>query len=249
MILNSVSFGSGSATPLVLLGSLGSSAEMWLPQLDYFAASRRVIALDHRGHGASTIEGPALIDDLASDVLSTLDSLGVTTFDVIGLSLGGAVAQHLALNSGRVRKLVLTSTAAVFGTPESWTEKAAIARSGGLDELSHTVISRWFSPTWIAAHPASLEHWRRMISATPAEGYAVACGALSSFDSTSWLSSIEVPTLVVAGTEDGSTAPEVVRFLADSIPDAEYHEFSPAAHLLNVERAEDYNRLVEEFLA
>lgn len=236
-----------AGVPLVLIGSLGSSIKMWLPQLDHFSASRRVIAVDLRGHGKSEIiPGSTTMAELADDVLAAVDA---PVFDVMGLSLGGGIAQQIALSSPeRVRRLVLVSTAPKFGESEAWTQKAADVRAGKLDELSQGTIERWFSPGWLQSHPASREYWRAMVADSPAEGYAAACTALAAFDTRELLQTIDKPTLVVAGTQDTSTPPEVVKQLADGIPEAQYHEFNPAAHLLNIERAEEFNSLVEEFL-
>src|SRR5699024_12005468 len=88
---------------LVFIGSIGSTVDMWLPQLDALSDVFRVIAVDHRGHGQSpVIEGSACIADLASDVQETIEKLGVDDYGVIGLSLGGAVAQYLAANDPKV---------------------------------------------------------------------------------------------------------------------------------------------------
>ncbi|MEJ5928622.1 3-oxoadipate enol-lactonase [Corynebacterium sp. H128] len=240
-------FGTGG-TPLVLLGSLGSSIKMWLHQLDYFSASRRVIAVDLRGHGKSdVVPGSTTIDELAADVLAAVDA---PEFDLVGLSLGGGIAQHIALaHADHVRRLVLVSTAPKFGDSAGWQQKAADVRAGKLDELSQGTIERWFSPTWLQSHPASREYWRQMVADTPAEGYAAACTALAAFDTRERLASLSKPTLVVAGTQDTSTPPEVVQQLAAGIPDARYEEFNPAAHLLNVERAAEFNALLEDFLS
>lgn len=246
--LHTVSFGRSEGIPLVFVGSLGSSVKMWLPQLDHFSATRRVVAIDLPGHGESDVTpGSPTLAELAEIVLAAAPA---EHFDLIGLSLGGAIAQYIALHhSDRVRKLVLVSTAAKFGSPDNWTHKATDVRAGKLNELSHGTLERWFSPTWRQAHPASLEYWRQMVAQTNVEGYAAACMALSTFDSREKLPGLEIPTLVVAGTQDTSTPPEVVRELAELIPGAGYKELDPAAHLLNVERAEDFNALLDDFLA
>src|SRR5699024_4005364 len=110
---------------LVCIGSIGSTVDMWLPQLDALSDVLRVIAVDRRGHGQSPIiERPASIADLASDVRESIEKLGVDTYGVIGLSLGGAVAQYLAANDPKVTSAAFLCTAPKFGTPESWHERA-----------------------------------------------------------------------------------------------------------------------------
>ncbi|MEJ5927856.1 3-oxoadipate enol-lactonase [Corynebacterium sp. H128] len=248
-ILHVQEFGTGG-TPLVFLGSLGSDTAMWLPQLDHFSASRRTIALDHRGHGSSPlVAGSPTVAELAEDVQTTLRAIGVEKYDVVGLSLGGAVAQWLARFDDNVERAVFICTAAKFGEPAGWADRAETVRTGGVAALSDAVVDRWFSPTWLQQHPASRMYYRAMIESTPAEGYALACEALANWDFHAELPQIAVPTLVIAGTEDPSTAPAVVRQISDAIPGAHYAELSPAAHLPNLEQPEQVNRLIEAHLA
>ena len=110
MILHSVSVGPRSgrsdAPVIVLTGSIGSTTDMWLPQMDALSADARVIAVDHPGHGGSPVPTDDTtrytVSDIATDLLTTLDALGVASFHLAGLSLGGAVAQYLA--AGRVTR-------------------------------------------------------------------------------------------------------------------------------------------------
>lgn len=261
LTLHSVSYGpSGAAAgsgkePLVFLGSLGSTTDMWIPQLDEFSRDRQVIALDHRGHGRSpqtpdnaTAPGVPTVGDLASDVLTTLDDLGVDRFTVVGLSLGGAVAQYLAATSDRVASAVLLCTASKFGEPTNWMDRAATVRADGVEALADAVIARWFSPGFQERNPATTHRYRTMVADTPDEGYAACCDALSRWDFTDRLGEIAVPTLVIAGEHDPSTAPETVKIIADGVPGATYVVLSPAAHLANLEQPETVNALIRGFI-
>lgn len=248
MILHHVEYGMGG-TPLVFLGSLGSDTNMWLPQLDYFSATRRTVAIDHPGHGGSAaFEGEATVGAFAASVQETLHKLGIKHYDVVGLSLGGAVAQWLARHDSNVRHTVLICTAPKFGESASWVERADTVRSRGVTAISDAVVDRWFSPGWLSAHPASRVHFRSMIEATSSNGYATACDALATWDFHSELKLIDCPTLVIAGTEDPSTSPAVVRQIADGIPAAQFEELSPAAHLPNLEQPDAVNQLIGKFL-
>lgn len=252
--LHSVSYGPtdgpGEHSPLILIGSLGSTVEMWNPQLDDFSRDRRVIALDHRGHGSSPlgdVAGNVTVADLAADVLNTLDLLGVDTFTVVGLSLGGAVAQYLAATCDRVTSAVLICTAAKFGDSSGWADRAATARRDGVGALADAVVSRWFSPSFRRRNPATTNRYRDMIAATPDDGYALCCDALSWWDFTDRLSDITVPTLVIAGLQDPSTTPETVRVIADRVNHSSFVPLSPAAHLPNLEQPESVNALIRGF--
>ncbi|MGO3819581.1 MAG: alpha/beta fold hydrolase, partial [Corynebacterium casei] len=131
---------------LMFIGSIGSTTDMWLPQLDALSDSFRVIAVDHRGHGLSpVVESPASIADLASDVQETIGKLGVNAYGVVGLSLGGAVAQYLAANDPKVTSAALLCTAPKFGTPDSWHERARTVRADSTAALADAIVARWFS--------------------------------------------------------------------------------------------------------
>ncbi|MDN5800549.1 MAG: 3-oxoadipate enol-lactonase [Corynebacterium casei] len=222
---------------LMFIGSIGSTTDIWLPQLDALSDSFRVIAVDHRGHGLSpVVESPASIADLASDVQETIGKLGVNAYGVVGLSLGGAVAQYLAANDPKVTSAALLCTAPKFGTPDSWHERARTVRADSTAALADAIVARWFSEGWIAENPASTAFYREMIATTPAGGYASCSEALADWDFADQLSSITVPTLVLAGADDPATPPEVLKEIGDKVSgESTYVEISPGAHVPTIE--------------
>lgn len=242
-ILHHVSYGDDNAKTLVFTGSLGSTTDMWLPQLDALQKDFRVIAVDHRGHGGSPlVEDTKDVADFAADILETLDSLGVEDFGVIGLSLGGAVAQYLAATSPRVTAAAFLCTSPKFGEPQGWIDRAAATRADGTGSLAQAVIERWFSPGWLEAKPASRAHYEQMVASIPDEGYALACEALSNWDFTDRLAEITVPVLTIAGAEDPSTPPETLKIIADGVSGPVTSEvLSPGAHVPTIERPDEIN--------
>ncbi|EYT64521.1 3-oxoadipate enol-lactone hydrolase [Dietzia sp. UCD-THP] len=238
------------APAVVLLGSLGSDRSMWDAQVHDLARDHTVIAVDHRGHGGSeVIPGPCTIADLAGDVLVLLDALGMDRFHVVGLSLGGALAQWLAVHEpARVRSAALLCTAARFGEPSAWVERAAAVRDGGTGAVADAVVARWITPRRAQQDPALVAAIREMLLATSTEGYAAACDALSDWDGRADLGRITCPTLVMAGDEDPSTSPAVVRELAAGIPGAEFVTLSPAAHVPTVEIPDRVNAVLRSHL-
>ncbi len=233
-----------STVTVVLIGSLGSDRSMWNPQVQALTAVADVVAVDLRGHGLSPVPtGPYTVTELADDVLAVLDSLGRERVHVIGLSLGGAVAQWLAVNHpGRVDSLTLLCTSARFGEPQGWLDRAATVRTSGTQSLADAVLARWFTTEF----DGDTITFRQMIASTPDEGYAACCEALAGWDSRADLGKITAPTLVIAGEHDPATTPADMRILADGIPDAEFHVLSPAAHLANIEQSEQVSRLIIE---
>jgi 3-oxoadipate enol-lactonase len=227
-------------TLVVLCGSLGAPAAMWeaqLPALD----GRTVLRVDHPGHGAAPL---AAVDDVSDLAHRVLDAAGDERFSFVGLSLGGAVGMRLALDApDRVERLVLACTAARFGEPAQWIERAAVVRASGLGAIVDAVLGRWFTPSF-----HDVDAYREYFLNTDPEGYARCCEALSRFDVREALGAIDVPTLAIAATEDPTTPPDVVEAVAREIPNARFEVMPNAAHLANVERPGDFNRLLKEVL-
>jgi len=225
---------------VVLCGSLGAPAAMWDLQLPALAG-QTVVRVDHPGHGEAPL---ADVGDVADLVRRVLDAAGDARFSFVGLSLGGAIGMQLALAAPeRLERLVLASTAARFGEPEQWLERAATVRAYGLGAIVDAVLGRWFTPSF-----DGVDLYREYFLNTDPEGYARCCEALSRFDVRDALGAVDVPTLAIAATEDPTTPPDVVETIAHSIPDSRFEVIEGAAHLVNVERSHEFNRLLEGFL-
>ena len=225
---------------VVLCGSLGSTREMWEPQLPALA-EHDVVRIDHPGHGGEPLEDFEDVGDLARRVLDRVDA---PTFSFVGLSLGGAIGMRLALDAPeRLGRLVLACTAARFAEPAFWHERAATVRAGGIEAIADAVVGRWFTPAF-----ADVSRYREMLLSTDREGYARCCDALARFDVRDELRAVAAPTLVVAGADDPSTPPEQGALIAERIPGARFEILAPAAHLANVERAAAFNDLLREHL-
>jgi 3-oxoadipate enol-lactonase len=224
--------------PVVLLSnSLGATRGMWDAQVPALAERYRVLTYDTRGHGGSpTPDGAWSLDDLVDDVLALLDEAGAPRAHVVGLSLGGMTAMRLAAREpARVHRLaVMCTSALVDGGP--YAERAAAARRDGTASLAPTVVSRWVTPAFAAAHPHEVARLEAMVAGADDEGYARCCEVLATLDLRDDLPRIAAPTLVVSGAEDPALPPEHQRAIADGIPTAELQSFSPAAHLANVEQ-------------
>jgi 3-oxoadipate enol-lactonase len=234
---------------LVLSGSLGSTVEMWAPQIQALSTEFRVVRYDHPGHGRSPLPEPgATADDLADGVLRLLDELRVERFSFCGLSLGGLVGMTLAVRAPqRLERLALCCTAAKIATPEHWTERVATVRRGGLEPIADAIVDRWFTP---AVESATVRRYRAMLVATPPEGYARCCEVLGAFDARDRLGSIDVPTLVIAGSDDPVVSLDDAGELERGIRDSRLVVLSPAAHVANVERPDEFNRaLLSHFAA
>lgn len=241
--------GPPGAPVLLFGGSLGTTLEMWQPQLRALRGRVRAIAFDHRGHGRSPVPpGPYSIDQMGADVLALADRLGVERFSYCGLSIGGMVGIWLAEHAAqRVEALVAICTTAHLPPASNWLERAAAVRSAGSPEaVADAVVARWFTAGFAAAHPELVARHRAMIAATSAEGYAACCEAIAALDLRAQLPAIRAPTLVIAGAQDQATPLEHSRALVQAIPQARLEVLEGAAHLASVERAEEVSRLIAE---
>ena len=251
-VLNYQIDGPENAPVLVLSNSLGTDLGMWDTQIPLWSQHFRVLRYDTRGHGASLVtEGPYSIEQLGRDVLALLDGLDIQKAHFVGLSMGGLIGQWLGINAGeRLNKLVVCNTAAKIGDPSVWNPRIeTVLRDGqaAMVALRDASIARWFTPDFSAANPAAAKQITDMLAATSPEGYAANCAAVRDADYREQLGRIQVPALIVAGTEDVVTTPEHGRFMQAGINGAEYVDF-PAAHLSNVEIGEAFSRRVLDFL-
>ncbi len=236
--------------PVVLLAhGLGANLEMWESQIPEFARHFKVLRLDQRGHGKSSVPpGPYSIEQLGSDVVALIDALGIEKCCFCGLSMGGIIGQWLGVHAPeRLSGLVLCNTAAKIGSAESWNARIELVLKGGVEAAAPLVLERWFTPAYLERAPEVVESTRKMIVSTPAEGYIAGCAAVRDSDQRETIRRTGVKTLVIAGSEDRVTPPSDGKYLADQIPGASYIEL-PAAHLSNVEAPEKFNAAVLKFL-
>ncbi len=241
----------GSGDPVLMLPSLGSTHRMWDPQMPALASGHEVIRVDLRGHGESPVTpGPCTMTDLTDDVLAVLDARGLAAVHVVGLSLGGMVGLQMAVDHPqRVRSLALMCTSARLGPRQAWLDRAAIVRAHGTTAVARSVVGRWLTPDYAAAHADETDAFLRMVAGTPAEGYASACEAIADHDLVAELPRVAAPTLAIAGRDDPAIPLEHVQLIADAVPDADFLEVAPAAHLANWERATEVNTALRTHLA
>ena len=242
--------GPEEAGVVVLSNSLGTTLEMWEPQAAVLARDLRVLRYDMRGHGRSPVpETPYSIADLGADLVALLDRHGIERASLCGVSLGGMVSMWAAAHAPeRVDRLVLCSTSAIMGPPESWTERAALVRREGMAAVADTVVARWFTPGFTAARPDVVAAIRAQLASTPPEGYAGCCEAIKDMDQRPVLPSITAPTLVIAAGGDPSTPPAHARTIAGLIPGVRLEVLDRGAHLVNVEEPDLVTPLIAAHL-
>ena len=242
--------GAGGGAPSVLfLNSIGCDQRMWAAQAEALAPDFQTVRFDTRGHGRSDAPpGEYGVARLGQDVLDLMDALSIRQAALCGLSLGGLIAQWVAVTAPeRISSLVLANTASRIGSPDAWRARQAAVRDLGMHGLAEMALGRFFSPAFLAAGPPEVELIRRALIGTSPEGYVGCCAALRDADLTPELHRIEAPALVIGGGCDISTPPDQTADLAARIGGAE-HLVLDAAHLSNLERPQAFTDALRRHL-
>ncbi len=244
--------GSADGPPLVLHHALGASLEMWEPQLAALEPHFRLVRMDMRGHGKSLpLPPPYTIEDLADDIVLVLDELGIARCRFLGLSIGGMIGQALVLNHPqRVERLVISNTTSRMEsqTHPLWEERIQAVTDGGMGTQVSTTLSRWFTDDYASEHKDVLDWISSMVGATSPDGFIGCCEAIKALNLTDRLSEIDCPCLIIAGAHDPGIPPEKSREIHRYVAGSKLEIIENAAHLSNVQAADEFNALVSPFL-
>jgi 3-oxoadipate enol-lactonase len=250
-VLHAQRWGDPARPALVFSNSLGTDHRIWSALVEPMLDAYSLLLYDKRGHGLSELSpDPLTIEDHAEDLIGLADHFGIGRFALVGLSVGGMIGQVVAARHGaRVAALVLCDTAAKIGTVESWTARIEAVRSVGLASIADVIMERWFTGAYRHTAPDALRGWRTMLARQPADGYVATCVALRDADLTALAATIAVPTLCVAGDQDLSTPPDVVRGTAGLIGGARFEIIEAAGHLPCIEQPMRLRQLILHHLA
>jgi 3-oxoadipate enol-lactonase len=240
--------GDPKGAPVVFANSLGTDLRLWDPVLPHLPDGLRIIRYDKRGHGLSSCpDAPYSMGALIHDAEMLLDHLEVRDCVFVGLSIGGMIAQGLAVKRlDQIRALVLSNTAAKIGNTDMWRDRINAVRDGGIETLADAVMERWFSKDFRAK--PELELWRNMLTRQPDQGYMGCSAAISGTDFFTTTASLRLPALGIAGAEDGSTPPDLVRETLALIPGSSFHLIRRAGHLPCVEQPAEFAQVLTDFL-
>jgi 3-oxoadipate enol-lactonase len=244
--------GPASAPVIMLSHALATSLKVWEPQMEALVRGFRVLRYDTLGHGGTSIpRGPYTLEQLAGQAGGLLDALKIEQVHFLGLSMGGMIAQTLALLRPRLL-LSLTLCGSSSRIPAEaqplWQERIKIAESEGMEPLVEPTIGRWFTPPFRQAHPDIIERVRGMIRGTAPQGYSACCHAIAALNLTERIRAIKVPTLVLVGGEDQGTPVVMSRAIHEQIAGSEMIVIPSASHLSNTEQPEAFNRAVTSLL-
>lgn len=238
----------GQGPWLILIHALACDLTLWDAQMPALESRFRVLRYDIRGHGGTSAPpGPYQLPQLRDDLLGLMDALGITVAHVAGISLGGMIAQHLALAAPeRINRLALISTTSGY-PPEgraALAQRLAMVAEQGLAPLVTPTLERWFTPAFRLAQPRVISRIGQLIASTPVDGYLGCAAAIGGLDTTAQLDRLTCPTLIVNAADDVGTPPAMGRVMAERIGGSRFALIESASHLCNVEQVEPFNRLL-----
>ena len=240
--------GDPAGRPVVFSNSLGTDLRLWDAVIERLPPELRLIRYDKRGHGLTDAPpAPYSMGSLVADAERLFDQLEVRDAAFVGLSIGGMIAQGLAAKRlDQIRALVISNTAAKIGTRDMWAERIDAVEKGGIEALADATMERWFTSAFRAT--PELRKWRNMMTRQPAQGYTGCAAAIAGTDFLTPTSGLTLPTLAIAGSEDGSTPPDLVRETANVIKGSRFELIRGAGHLPCVEKPDEYVGILTGFL-
>jgi 3-oxoadipate enol-lactonase len=246
--LNAEISGPVDGPAVVLIHALGTNLQIWDEVVSRLPTGCRVLRFDQRGHGASDVpEPPYAMGALIRDAERMMAHFGLRDAVVVGLSLGGLVAQGLAVKRlDLVRGMVLSNTAAKIGSAEMWQGRIAQMLAEGPEAYAPGAMERKFGRRW--QEVAGMQRVRQMLLDTDPKGWAGCAAAIAGTDFYTPTAGLTLPTLVIAGINDGTTPPDLVRETAELILGHRFELMRGAGHLPMVERPDDYAALITAFL-
>ncbi len=236
---------------LVFSNSLMTDLTIWDAQCRAFRDGYRILRYDQRGHGQTPPPaGASTFDQLTDDLEALCDHLQIERAVMIGISMGGVTALRLAQRSPARVAGVVACDCQSFSPATSmtvWEERIRIACESGMGGLVSPTIVRWFRPAFIDRNGPGLDEVRRMIAATPLDGFVSCARALQSFDIRPQFAQISAPTCFIVGDGD-SVLPTVMREMHRGLAGSYFAQIAEAGHLPNVEQPATVNHTIQAFL-
>lgn len=240
--------GDPDGAPVVFANSLGTDLRLWDQVVARLPEGLKLVRYDMRGHGLSDAPpAPYTMGALVRDLEKLMTHLQLKDAVVVGLSIGGMVAQGLAVKRlDLVRGVVLSNTAAKIATPAIWADRIAEVEANGVEALVDATMQRWFPRAFRDSDDCHA--WRAMMARTPKQGYLGCSAAISGTDFFATTAKLRCPALGIAGTEDGSTPPDMVRETVGLIPGSRFELIRNAGHLPCVDQPDLYAAHLLQFL-
>ena len=242
----------GEGPWLTMSHSLACNLHMWDEEARRLSKRYKVLRYDTRGHGASGAPaGAYTLELLADDLHALLQTLGVSSTDFVGLSMGGMVGQTYALKyPGVFNSLALCDTTSRYPADAAglWAERIRTVEIQGMEPLVAPTLARWFTEPFRTAHPEVVEKVAAMIRTTPVPGYAGCSHAIPKINLTARLLEIRCPSVVIVGKDDPGTPVAMAEEIHRALPGSELVIIPSAAHLSNLEQPDAFNQALGKFL-
>lgn len=240
----------GDGEPVVFLHGLGSTANVWEPQVCALANHFTMVRFDLEGAGRSPFAGTLSIDGWVQDLKALLDMENIAKARLVGHSLGTLILQHFAVAyPARVEKLVFigVNRAPPEARRQAIRDRAAKVRAEGLDAIVDTVVQGGVSPHTFTDKPEVVAFVRELLTRQPVEGYARCCEAMASAVAAD-VRKIRAPVLLVAGRDDGISPVSNSEGLAADLPDAKLRILEQCGHWHPIEQPVALGQAMREFL-
>jgi pimeloyl-ACP methyl ester carboxylesterase len=238
--------------PLVCIHGVGSYLEAWSQAAKLLAPRFTVLTYDLRGHGRSSrLKGRYEIDDFVSELLGLADHVGFDSFNLAGFSLGGLIAQRLALTyPARVRRLVLLSSVAGRTSDERTRvlQRLAALRERGGEAHHDASLSRWLTEPFQEANPRMVAQLRARDAENDRDCYASAYRVLAETDFGGLIDQIRAPTLIATGAEDEGSTPRMARYMNEQIPGSQLRILPGLRHSILIEAPDVVASLIDDFV-
>lgn len=240
----------GVGPTVVFANSLGSDQSIWDDVRATLGTQRATLTYDLRGQGASGVStDPYTMDQLGDDLSALLDHLGLTQIILCGVSIGGMIAQTVAAKRpDLIRGLVLCCTGMKIGDTNRWNTRIADVNEKGLAALSDGIMDQWFPTEFQTAQPDALAGHKAMVSRNVPLGYTNTCAALRDANLRATTPSITVPTICIAGGQDGSVTSDVMTELTAAIAGAHLVTLADAGHLPCLDAASDVGVVINDII-
>lgn len=244
----------GEGAAVIFLHAFALNQTMWDEQIVSLKDNYRVISLDNRGFGkSSVVEGTAQMSDMAADVRQLLRALGIARATLVGLSMGGYIALAFCrAYPEAVRALVLADTRATADSEEARANRlrsAEKAEREGARAIADETTPKLLGKTTLEQNPALVERVHAIQASNPPAGIAAAQrGMAARRDSLDLLPQIQAPTLVIVGDEDTLTPPAEAEVIHQGIAHSQLRVIERAGHLSNMEQPEAFNAALREWL-
>ena len=240
---------SGQSNTFVFINALGTDFRIWDEVVELLKPSGNILCFDKQGHGLSSLsDGDKKLTDYMNDLVGLVQHLKISKFHLVGLSVGGMIAQLIAYHHpALIDKLILCNTRHKIGDADGWNARIKQVEESGVASVSESILQRWFTEKFRTNNPGKVEGIRTMLNRCPTQGYTQTCKAIRDADLTETTKQINKPTLVIACSEDLSTPAKDVGDLQELISGSQFKIISDSGHLLCVDNVNVLVDLIKNF--